>query len=103
MTQNFSQENYRTGDLSSSDDDSLSLLKDLSPRQNKEVARVVLIADSDPEAGNKETKQKREMKINHLKPTEPVTSNCIQSTSGYGEASSQAGNYRHYIMSHVLA
>ncbi|XP_026041908.1 putative ankyrin repeat domain-containing protein 31 isoform X1 [Astatotilapia calliptera] len=90
MTQIFSQENYRTGDLSSSDDDSLSLLKDLSPRQNKEVARVVLIADSDPEAGNKETKQKREMKINHLKPTEPVTSNCIQSTSGYGEASSQA-------------
>lgn len=103
MTQNFSQENYRTGDLSSSDDDSLSLLKDLSPRQNKEVARVVLIADSDPEAGNKETKQKREMKINHFKPTEPVTSNYIQSTSGYGEASSQAGNYRHYVMSHVLA
>ncbi|XP_030579545.1 ankyrin repeat domain-containing protein 31-like [Archocentrus centrarchus] len=90
MTHSYNQEADRNGDLSSSDDDSLSLLQDLSAWQNRGAAEVILTTDSGPEAEDKEMKKKTGVNINEHKAAEPVMSSRIQPTAGCAEPSSQS-------------
>lgn len=98
MTHSYNHEVHRNGDLLSSDDDSLSLLQDVSAGSNRGAAEVILTTASGPEAEDKEMKNKTEVNTKQLKPTEPMMSSCTQATAGGAEPSSQAGNYHHYLI-----
>ena len=96
MTDSCNQEHERNSDVSTSDDDSISLLHDPYARQSRGAAEDMEISDLASQDGNKEQKNKVEMEINHLKPphpgTDPGTSCCTQSAAGRADSASQSGN-----------
>lgn len=93
MNESCNQEHERNGNVSTSDDDSLSLLRDPDVCQSRGAAEDMEISDLDSQVGNTEQKKKMELEINRLKPPEPGISSCIQSTAGHADSTSQSGNY----------
>ncbi|XP_044052872.1 ankyrin repeat domain-containing protein 31-like isoform X2 [Siniperca chuatsi] len=92
MTDSCNQEHERNRDVSTSDDDSLSLLRDLDACQSRGAAEDTETSDLDSQVGNKEQKKKREMEINRLKPPEPGISSSIQSAAGRANSTSPSAN-----------
>lgn len=76
-------------DASSSDDDSLSLLRDLDACQSNGAPGDMEVGGFDSPVGNEE--QQKEVKINKVKPPESGTSSCTQPAAGCPNSSSQLG------------
>ncbi|XP_069006008.1 BRCA1-associated RING domain protein 1-like [Embiotoca jacksoni] len=77
MPDSSSKEEEKDGELSSSDDDSVSLLHELSVGRSKPAAEEMDVTDE----GSDDMKNKMEMKINELDPPELQMSCCEQSSS----------------------
>ncbi|XP_056232840.1 ankyrin repeat domain-containing protein 31-like isoform X2 [Seriola aureovittata] len=90
MTDSCNQKHERNGDISSSDDDSLSLLRDLNVCESRGTTEDTERKDSGSQVENKE--QKVEMEIKSVKPPQGGTSSCVQSASGHAESTSQSAN-----------
>ncbi|XP_059192326.1 ankyrin repeat domain-containing protein 31-like [Centropristis striata] len=90
MTDSCSKEHdsERNGYVSTSDDDSISLLCDVNAWQSRGAAEDMEISDLDSQFGNKEQKKKVEPEINRFKPPEPGISSCMQSTAGPADSTS---------------
>ncbi|XP_035854880.1 ankyrin repeat domain-containing protein 31-like isoform X2 [Sander lucioperca] len=88
--QQYESEMY--GDVSSSDDDSLSLLWDRETWQSIEVVEYMDISDLYSQVGIKEQNEKVEVEINRLKPPEPGISSCTKSVAGPADSTTQSGN-----------
>ncbi|XP_039660359.1 ankyrin repeat domain-containing protein 31-like isoform X2 [Perca fluviatilis] len=88
--QRYESEVY--GGVSSSDDDSISLLCDLKTWQSIGVAEDMDISDLYSQFGIKEQNKKVEVEINRLKPPEPGISSCTKSVAGPADSTTQSGN-----------
>ncbi|XP_028433437.1 putative ankyrin repeat domain-containing protein 31 [Perca flavescens] len=85
--QRYESEMY--GGVSSSDDDSISLLCDLKTWQSIGVAKDMDISDLYSQFGIKEQNMKVEVEINRLKPPEPGISSCTKSVAGPADSTTQ--------------
>ncbi|XP_037632499.1 ankyrin repeat domain-containing protein 31-like isoform X3 [Sebastes umbrosus] len=90
MTYRCNQEHERNGDVSSSDDDSVSLLCDCNAWQSRGAAEDMEISDLDSQFGNKEQRKEVEMERNQFKPPEPGISSGTQSAAGCAGSTSQS-------------
>lgn len=91
MTDSCNQEHERNSDVSTSDDDSISLLYDPYACQSTGAAEDMKITDLASQHGNKEQKKTRvEIEINGLKPlqTDPQIA-CADSASQPGNSKSK--------------
>ncbi|TDH12346.1 hypothetical protein EPR50_G00045660 [Perca flavescens] len=88
--QRYESEMY--GGVSSSDDDSISLLCDLKTWQSIGVAKDMDISDLYSQFGIKEQNMKVEVEINRLKPPEPGISSCTKSVAGPADSTTQLGS-----------
>lgn len=90
MTDTCDSEHKRNGELSGSDNDSLTLLHDLNPWQSKGAAQDTRITDFSSQKHYKEMEKKTEIKMNQLKP--PELGMSTKSVAGSADSSSQMSN-----------
>ncbi|XP_071337859.1 ankyrin repeat domain-containing protein 31-like isoform X2 [Trachinotus anak] len=90
MTDSCNQEHQGNGDVSASDDDSLSLLHGLNVCEIRVAAGDMERNDPGSLVGDKE--QEVKMEINPVKPPEGGTSSSVQSASGPAESAVQPEN-----------
>ncbi|KAM6943920.1 uncharacterized protein PEZ65_001843 [Lycodopsis pacificus] len=90
MTDSCNQEHGRNGDASSSDDDSVSLLRDHINLQSREVPEDMEIDDLDSQFGNKEQEKEAGTEMNRLNPPESGIPSCAQSAAGRADPTSQS-------------
>lgn len=92
MTNSCNQQHDGSGDDSTSDDDSVSLLCNLNACLSRGAAEDMEVRDLESQVGSKDQEKEVEMEINQLKPPESGISSWTQSAAGCANSTSQLGD-----------